>query len=154
VGESTICEVPIGLLANERLETKLGDGGEGAVLLLDANLSDLSVYAPGILDAMVAVATGRRSALAARPLVIALSSGPAGLPLPAELHELAVELDLSVLSGAFAAENRRQLQPQGALARRAMKRFDTDPTLSNLNLTPTVLNDLNWLVCSRASDTP
>lgn len=154
VGESTICEVPIGLLANERLETKLGDGGEGAVLLLDANLSDLSVYAPGILDAMVAVATGRRSALAARPLVIALSSGPAGLPLPAELHELAVELDLSVLSGAFAAENRRQLQPQGALARRAMKRFDTDPTLSNLNLTPAVLNDLNWLVCSRASDTP
>jgi hypothetical protein len=153
-GESTICEVPIGLIANERLEAKLGESSNGVVLLLDGNLSDISVYAPGIIDAVVAAAIGIKSRLAARPLVIALSSGPAGLPLPAELEELAVELDLNVLGGSFAAEDRGQLQPQGALARRAMKRFDTDATLSSLYMTPAVLNDLIWLVCSRASETP
>lgn len=146
-GESTICEVPIGLISNEWLETRLGEDSNGAVLLLDGNLSDISVYAPGILDALVAAAIGRKSELAVRPLVIALSSGPAGLPLPAELNELAVELDLNVLGGLFAAEDRGQLQPQGALAKRAIKRFDTDATLSNLDLTPAVLDDLNWLLC-------
>ncbi len=154
VGESTVCEVPIGLIANERLEVNLAEGGGGAVLLLDGNLSDISVYAPGIIDAVVAATIRRGSGFAARPLVIALSSGPAGLPLPAELQELAVKLDLNVLRGAFVAEDREQLQPQGALVGRAMKRFDTDATLSSLNLTPAVLNDLNWLVCRGASDMP
>lgn len=149
-GEGTICEVPIGLIANEKLEAKLDDNSKGAVLLLDGNLSDISVYAPGILDAVVAAAIGKASRLAARPFVIALSSGPAGLPLPAELQELAVELDLNVLGGAFAAENRGQSQPDGLLARRAMKRFDTDSKLSNLDLTPAVLNDLNWLLSRSA----
>lgn len=149
-GEITICEVPIGLIVNERLEARLGESTNGVVLLLDGNLSDISVYAPGLLDAAVAAAIGRMSRLAARPLVIALSSGPAGLPLPAELQELAVDLDLNVLGGAFAAEDRGQLQPQGALARRALKRFDTDAALSNLDLTPAVLSDLNWLLCQSA----
>lgn len=82
--------------------------------------------------------------------MIALSSGSAGLPLPAELQELAVELDLSVLDGAFAAEDRQPLQAEGVLVRRALKRFDIDSKLSSLDLTPAVLNDLNWLLSRSA----
>lgn len=152
-GDSTICEVPIGLISNERLETRLGEGGNGSVLLLDGNLSDISIYAPGILDAVVRAALGQKNILNARPLVISLSSGPASLPLSAELMELGVELDLSVLSGPFIAEDRQQLQPRGALVERAIKRIDTDAALSKLDLTPTVLSDLSWLVCKAASVT-
>lgn len=145
-GEADICEVPIGLIENERLETQLRNDGNGAVLLLDGNLSDISVYAPGILDSVVSAAIGGQGWLASRPLVIALSSGPASLPLPAELQELAVKLDLNVLEGEFATEGRRALMPQGAIAKRAMKRFDADSKLSKLDLTSAVLNDLNWLL--------
>jgi len=148
-GESLVCEVPLGLIANEHLETRLAEGGDSGVLLLDANLSDLSVYAPGIIDAVVEGALGGKGVFSARPLVFSLSSGPAGLPLPAELDELAVDLDLNILNGAFAADDRVQLQPQRVLAKRALKRFDSDATLSNLDITPAVLNDLNWLVCQR-----
>ncbi len=150
--ECTICEVPIGLIANERLESRLAEGS-GGVLFLDANLSDLSVYAPGILDAVVAGALGAKNLFTSRPLMFSLASGPAGLPLPAELDELAVDLDLNVLSGPFVAEGRTQLQPQGALVTRALKRFDSDPALVNLGITLAVLDDLNWTVCRRKPNT-
>lgn len=145
--DCVVCEVPIGLVENARLETRLAMGDGVGVVLLDANLSDFSVYAPGLLDEVLTRVLGATSSLLARPFVFSLSTGPAGLPLPAEFDELAVELNLNVLSGAFVADDRPPLHPQGVLVKRVLKRLDSDPTLATLDITPAVIDDLNWLLC-------
>ena len=145
--ELDVCEVPIGLMLNEGLVARLEVGDGGAVLFVDANLSDLSVYAPDVLDAVVTGALGGKGALGARPLVFSLSSGPAGLPLPAELTELAVDLDLNVLGRLFDAQQGTPLRTQGILAKRALKRLDSDVSVAKLDFTPAVIDDLSRLMC-------
>ena len=149
-----ICEISIGLTLNERLETRLRGGAGGAILFLDANLSDISIYAPGVLDEVVMGALGKKGGLSARPLVFALSSGPAGLPLPTEIDELAVDLDLNALAESFDSGERAVLRPQGALVKRALKRLDTDVELANLDIAPAVMDDLMWLLCQASSPAP
>jgi hypothetical protein len=150
--DCTVCEVPIGLVENARLETRLAMGDVGGVAILDANLSDFSVYAPGVLDEVLTRVLGANGALLERPFTLSLSSGAAGLPLPTELNELAVKLNLNALSESFVADDRASLHPQGVLVRRVLKRLDSDPALANLDITPAVLDDLNWLVCQSVTD--
>lgn len=146
-----VCDIPIGLVGNVQLISRFGSGDGVGILLLDANLSDISVYAPDVLDEVVTRAIGKKGTLSGRPLMLSLSSGLAGLPLPAELNELAVHLDLNVLSGSFGSNERAELRPQGILAERALKRLDSDVELANLDVVPAVVDDLMWLLCQRAS---
>jgi len=150
--DCVVCDVPIALVENARLETRLEMGDGVGVVILDANLSDFSVYAPGLLDEVLTRVLGATGTLLARPLVLSLSSGPAGLPLPAEFDELAVELNLNALSGAFVADDRAPLHPQGVLVKRVLRRLDSDPALANLDITPAVIDDLNWLLCQPATN--
>ena len=88
--------MPVGLLA-PALDAKIfsNSSPHGAIVIRNANLSDLSVYGQTLLDCL-ANRLFEPSADSAPPVVIlSSSSGAASLPWPDEIRLLTAKIDLS-----------------------------------------------------------
>jgi hypothetical protein len=83
-------EIPLGLISGAALEKLLGKALAKPLLVANANLSDLSLYAPWLLQYISErfLLPASRDPLV--PLVLSGATGPAALPWPAEISQLSV----------------------------------------------------------------
>lgn len=83
-------EIPLGLISGSALEKLLGKTLTKPLLVANANLSDMSLYAPWLLQYISErfLLPASRDPLA--PLIFSGATGPAALPWPAEISQLSV----------------------------------------------------------------
>lgn len=114
LAESRVAVVDVGLgcISPDRLRNCLLDTGSDVVLILGIDHSDPVLFAPDLIDLVV-----ERVALPPREadqklIVMCRSSGAAALPIPAELEQLSIKLDLgSPSAGVGISSSRPVLSP-------------------------------------------
>jgi hypothetical protein len=92
-----VADVPIGLLHIADLVGALSVQGVDAILLRNANLSDLGVYASDLLSVIFQRAFDKRLTNKRVAVIMTAATGPAALPLPDEITQLAVNLELATI---------------------------------------------------------
>ncbi len=90
-------DVPVGLLSAQSFQDIWVEALSASLLIRDANLSDLGLYAPTLLERLTA---GLLDPVAGeKPLIVlTAASGPAGLPWPLEIEHFAAKLTLQNLT--------------------------------------------------------
>lgn len=114
-------DVPLGLTSGDELMHCFANGSRGVLLLRNANLSDLCLYAPALLDQLVTGILDPPSG-PKRVVILTAASGPAALPWPAEIEQLAVTFDLSRLLDGLADEHEPKSEPTAPLQKKAWLR--------------------------------
>jgi hypothetical protein len=94
-GATTHCEIPLGLASPEPIKTVLDGHVDGPLVLRNANLSDISVYAGALIDELIAYQLRGEQSTAPRPLILAGAGGAAALPWPIDLQYAALKLNLA-----------------------------------------------------------
>lgn len=94
VGNVTVIDVPMGLTDRAPdVMSAISRDSRGASVLLNANLSDLELYAPELVDVVLTPALGEPTV--EYPIVLgSLSGSQMALPLPSELSRLSLIIDL------------------------------------------------------------
>jgi len=122
-GAGGVClDVPLGLTSGDELAHCFANSSPGVLLLRNANLSDLCLYAPVLLEQVV-TAILDPPAGPKRAVILTAASGPAALPWPAEIEQLAVHFDLSRLADAAPGEREGESEPAAPLQRKAWLRI-------------------------------
>jgi hypothetical protein len=108
--------------SGEELAHCLANENRGVLLLRNANLSDMFLYAPALLEQVVTGILDPPSG--PKPVVIlTAASGPAALPWPAEIEQLAVHFDLSRLPSELSEEHEPKSEPVAPLQKKAWLRI-------------------------------
>jgi hypothetical protein len=94
-GATTLCEIPLGLASSGPIKAILDGHPDGPLVLRNANLSDISVYAGAIIDELIAYQLRGEQLRAPRTLILAGAGGAAALPWPIDLQYAALKLNLA-----------------------------------------------------------
>ena len=122
-GPGVCIDIPVGLISGEQIDHCLVTKSPGVLLLRNANLSDICLYAPTLLDEIVTRVldppSGERSVV-----ILTAASGPAALPWAEEIEHLAVKFALSRMrSSARSDEDASEPEPASPLQRKAWLRI-------------------------------
>lgn len=93
----TRAEIPLGLISGSAFERLLGKTLVKPLLLTNANLSDMCLYAPWLLQEISERFLLPPSRDPMAPLILSGATGPAALPWPAEIAQLSVFFDSASL---------------------------------------------------------
>jgi hypothetical protein len=96
-------DVKIGLLSPSGITIRISEPGVDAILLRNANLSDLSVYGSDLLSLIFQSAVEKAPNSQGTLVLLTCVTGPAGLSMPEEIRELAFSLDLLLIENALAS---------------------------------------------------
>ncbi|HEX2654732.1 MAG TPA: hypothetical protein VHN11_13900, partial [Xanthobacteraceae bacterium] len=91
-----VLDVGIGCCSPEPVREALTRQDADVILVRGVDHSDPWLYAPDLLDSIVQRASSPPAGGDGKVVVLARSSGPAGLALPAELEHLSLKIDLSL----------------------------------------------------------
>jgi hypothetical protein len=115
-------DVPLGLTSDDQLTHCLASGNRGVLLLRNANLADMCLYAPVLLDRLVTGILDPPSE-PKRVVILTAASGPAALPWPAEIEQLGVHFDLSRLPEPLPEEHEPKSEVVSPLQKKAWLRI-------------------------------
>lgn len=130
-----VADVPIGLLQPSGLAGALSGSDVDAILIRNANLSDLGVYACDLLSLVFQRAFDKRAISKSVAIIITAATGPAALPVPDEISQLAVNIDLGTMENKLAGDTAvSQDVVRGPFERRLATKLDeleaSDPSVS------------------------
>jgi hypothetical protein len=130
-----VADVPIGLLEPSGLAEALSDSDVDAILIRNANLSDLGVYACDLLSLIFQRAFDKRVISKSVAVIITAATGPAALPVPGEISQLAVKIELATMESKLAGDTgSSQDVVQGPFGRRLATKLEelesSDPSVS------------------------
>lgn len=94
-------DVAIGLLNTAGITTRMTESGVDAILLRNANLSDLIVYASDLLSLIFRSAVEKVPNVQSTTVLLTAATSPAGLSMPEEIRQLALNLDLLTIESAL-----------------------------------------------------
>ena len=100
-----VADVSIGLLQPSGLAGALSSSDVDAILVRNANLSDLGVYGYDLLALIFQRAFDKRVAGKSVAVIMTAATGPAALPVPDEISQLAVNLELATIENKLAGGN-------------------------------------------------
>lgn len=127
-----VVDIPVGLVSPDLLKPVLeGRTGE-ALVLRNANLSDLSAYGLQLLDEVLSRLMTPGATSPAGPLILTASTGPAALTWPTDVEHAALKLNLGAsVSDPGKTSNSDEFQPasplQAKLWARLVARVDGHP---------------------------
>jgi hypothetical protein len=93
----TRAEIPLGLISGSAVEKILGKTLVKPLFFANANLSDMSLYAPWLLQEISERFFLPASRDPMAPLILSGATGPAALPWPAEISQLSVFFNSALL---------------------------------------------------------
>lgn len=130
-----VADVPIGLLEPSGLAGALSGSDVDAILIRNANLSDLGVYACDLLSLIFQRAFDKRAISKSVAMIITAATGPAALPLPDEISQLAVKIELATMENKLAGDTASSQEAvRGPFGRRLAAKLDelesSDPSVS------------------------
>jgi hypothetical protein len=111
-------DVVIGLLGQLNVTNKLSEVGADSVLLRNANLSDLNVYASDLLALMFQQSIEKTQSGKAIKIILTTTTGAASLSLPEDVTRLAVSLDLLAIEASLAESTVKSDRGENGLWRR------------------------------------
>jgi hypothetical protein len=120
----TLClDVTVGLISPVVVRGMFDGTSAGALVLRNANLSDMSTYASALLNALADRVAGDRLEAAEPAIVLAGASGPAALPWPDEIRLLSAKVNLAI-APHLADQGLLQLVPESGspLQRKLLRR--------------------------------
>ena len=89
-------DIPLGLSSAEPFKTIVAAHTEGTLVLRNANLSDMSVYSGLLIDEFVAYQLRSGPCVSPRRLILSGAGGPAALPWPVDVEQVALKLNLGM----------------------------------------------------------
>jgi hypothetical protein len=95
-------DVVIGLLGSSGVVAKMAETTADAILLRNANLSDLSVYASDLLSLICQSALEKVPTSQRMTVLLTAVTGPASLAMPDEVRQFALNLNLLTIEDALA----------------------------------------------------
>lgn len=102
--ETLMClDVPVGLLSEESFVSSWTKANSAPVLIRNANLSDLTLYAPQLLE-HITERVLKPTSSGEHCIVITGTTGPAALPWPPEVTDFAAKLSLAHLDTSEGSE--------------------------------------------------
>ena len=116
-------DVTIGLLSPSGITTKMSEANVDAILLRNANLSDLSVYGSDLLSLIFQSAVEKASTSQKTMVFLTAVTGPAGLAMPEEMRQLAFTLDLLLLETVLSSSSTNGLA-KNAFSRRLTAKIE------------------------------
>jgi hypothetical protein len=131
-----VADVPIGLLEPLGLAGALSASDVDAILIRNANFSDLGVYACDLLSLVFQRAFDKRAVSKSVAIIITAATGPAALPVPDEISQMAVKIDLGTMESRLAGGDTAVSQEfgRGPFERRLATKLDeleaSDPIVS------------------------
>jgi hypothetical protein len=130
-----VADVPIGLLEPSGLAGALSGSDVDAILIRNANLSDLGVYAYDLLSLIFQRAFDKRVITKNVAMIITAATGPAALPVPDEISQLAVKVELATIENKLAGDTASSQElVRGPFGRRLATKLDelesSDPSVS------------------------
>jgi hypothetical protein len=99
-------DVVIGLLDSPNIANRLTEPGVDTMLLRNANLSDLSVYASDLLSLIFQQSMEKAPSAKRAKVILTTVTGAAALPMPQEIGQLAVSLDLMTIEAVLTDDSR------------------------------------------------
>ena len=139
-----VADIPVGIIRPIALASAFETGVADVLLLRNANLSDLSIYAPELLSLVVQRTLGKRNDQKSPALLFVGASGPVALPFPDEITRLAVKLDLAAIEATLEADAITPHDPISPLWRRI--RLKAEALEESQPNTQAVFADLQKLV--------
>jgi len=89
-------DIPLGLSSAEPFRIIVAAHTEGTLVLRNANMSDMSVYSGLLIDEFVAYQLRSGPCVSPRRLILSGAGGPAALPWPVDVEQVALKLNLGM----------------------------------------------------------
>ena len=89
-GTLTRADIPLGLISGYAVEKLIGKTLVKPLFLANANLSDISLYAPWVLQEISERFIRPTTSNPMVPLILSAATGPAALPWPSEISQLSI----------------------------------------------------------------
>jgi hypothetical protein len=105
-----VADIPLGLAHAIDFANILSARRADSLLLRNGNLSDMSIYAPSLLSLVFQRALDKREDDKRSVVVIGSATGPAALPLPEEITQLAVNVSLATLEIRLGSDAQTPLE--------------------------------------------
>ena len=130
-GSTTLCEIPIGLVSSGPIKALLDGHPDGPLVLRNANLSDISVYAGATIDELIAYQLRGEQLNAPRILILAGAGGAAALPWPIDLQYAALKVNLAEAPFTLdQMDNFKDFNPTSPVQRRVWNRLKMSAEIS------------------------
>jgi hypothetical protein len=140
-----VADVPIGLLEPSGPAGALSGSDVDAILIRNANLSDLGVYACDLLSLIFQRASDKRVISKSVAVIITAATGPAALPVPDEIGQLAVKIELATMENKLTGDTASSQEVvRGPFGRRLATKLD-ELESSDLSVSPSAA-DLHKLM--------